>query len=256
MIMTMTMDGGNNSGGDGDTNSTGSFCHGMGMIMYMEGFQWTLKKSSTCLNFYFPSWTLDTTTKFVAAMVCVLVMGIVTEGVAKVRYSVSKKVATAVATVATQNHTTNEQRRNRDYRYYYYYYSYVQTGLQGLNALCAYLLMLVVMTYSLELVGCVILGLMIGYYVFDGDHYKLGSGSSGGSPCCNFLDHTTASHENNNTSSSATADEDGNGTTMTMLVEALLPTLAEDDNNDNGDTTIGGECESSVVRYGHNCCDN
>ena len=214
----------------------------------MEGFQWTLKKSSTCLNFYFPSWTLDTTTKFVAAMVCVLVMGILTEGVAKVRYSVSKKITTAVAVAATQNHTTNKQRH-----YYYYYYSYVQTGLQGLNALCAYLLMLVVMTYSLELVGCVILGLMIGHYVFDGDHYKLGSGSSGGSPCCTFLDHTTASHENNITSSAA-ADEDGNGTTITMLVKALLPTFAEDDNNDNGDTTtIGDECEcesSSVVQYG------
>ena len=37
--MTMTMDGGDNSGGDGDTNSTGSFCHGMGMIMYVYAKQ-------------------------------------------------------------------------------------------------------------------------------------------------------------------------------------------------------------------------
>jgi len=73
-----------------DENSP-SFCHGMGMIMYMEGFQWTLKRKSSCLNFYFPSWKLDTIHKFIAAMLCVFIMAIMTEGIARLKYDISHR---------------------------------------------------------------------------------------------------------------------------------------------------------------------
>lgn len=47
----------------------------------------------------------------------------------------------------------------------------------------AYVLMLATMTYSLEILICVISGLMIGYFVFGGDLYN-----HAGSVCCQFLE--------------------------------------------------------------------
>jgi len=55
-----------------------------GTIMYMDGFHSALFPSShqlppPCLNLFHPSWTLHTPTKFVFAMVCVTLIGMVVE---------------------------------------------------------------------------------------------------------------------------------------------------------------------------------
>jgi hypothetical protein len=191
----------------------------------MDGFQWTLKRQSTCLNFYFPSWTLNSTTKFVAAMICVIVLGVITEAIGRLRHEVNKKA----------RRTTSTRQWNRLW--------YFQTMLQGANALMAYILMLATMTYSLEILGCVILGLMIGYFIFGGDLYK-----HAGTICCQFLE-----------------DEDEDGT-VTSMTGTLLRTLAnvDDDDEEDGDDNGGNQRTGPGYRSpterqagtGASCCNN
>lgn len=184
----------------------------MGMIMYMEGFQWTLKGEGSCLNFFFESWKLDTIPKFLAAMVCALAMGVATEGINRWKHNVAQQ----------SKRTDNGFRVGTDGRKL----RLMHSCLQGLSILSAYLLMLVVMTYSLELLFCVILGLMIGYYVFDGDSLHHG----GGTPCCNFL-------------------EGSDGTEAgSALTEALLTTT----------TSTGGDLDETTridAPASYSCCN-
>jgi hypothetical protein len=58
------------------------------MIMYMDGFRFSLKGGQPCLNLFFPEWTLDSKGKFVAAMVGVLLLAVAVEGVSKLRYCI------------------------------------------------------------------------------------------------------------------------------------------------------------------------
>jgi len=98
--------------------------------------------------------------------------------------------------------------------------------LRGLSTLLAYTLMLVTMSYSFEFLICVVVGLMAGYYLFDGELYNYAAGT----PCCTFLEDGE--------------EEPGDETIMTTLVESLLPTLdhGEDFSNNGVD---GNE---------HSCC--
>jgi Ctr copper transporter family len=194
----------------------------------MDGFQWTLKRQSSCLNFFFPSWTLNSTTKFVGAMICVIVLGVITEAIGRLRHEVNKK--------AHRRTTTSVRQWNRLW--------YLQTLLQGANALMAYILMLATMTYSLEILSCVVLGLMIGYFVFGGDLYN-----HAGTICCQFLE-----------------DEDGDGTVATMT-GTLLRTLAnvvdeeeEEDGDDSGRNQRTGQgCRSPTDHDAgerESCCND
>jgi hypothetical protein len=173
----------------------------------MEGFQWALKGESTCINLYFPGWTLDTKGKFVGAMIGVIGLAIVTEGISKVRHTLSRKTRRADV-------TRSEIQK----------ISLMQTGLHGLHALTGYILMLATMTFSLEILICVILGLVIGYVLFGGDTYshvttnpccafledeaneRAGSGASQGNACCETkaAENLTVHHESVSNVSSET----------------------------------------------------
>lgn len=129
-----------------------------GMIMYMDGFRFSLSGNSPCLNLYFPSWTLDTRGKFWWAMVGVVLLGIVTEGISKLRSLLSKNL-------------TGSAKR------------WTITLLHGLQALVGYILMLATMTFSVELLACVIVGLGLGFALFyDDDDLHVTT-----NPCCNFI---------------------------------------------------------------------
>jgi hypothetical protein len=140
-----------------------------GMIMYMDGFRLSLSSSSAnnnnpCLNFYFPEWTLNTRSKFWWAMLGTIALGVVTEGISKLRSTLSKKLKGNVKRWSI-------------------------TVLHGLQALVGYILMLCTMTFSVELLFCVIFGLALGFAIFydeDGLHVTT-------NPCCNFIQVRTYS---------------------------------------------------------------
>lgn len=133
----------------------------------MEGFEWSLKGGHSCINLYFPGWTLDSVGKFLAAMLGVIVLAIATEGISKYRHNLSSRSRKSDA-------TRSELKK----------ISLIQTGLHGLHALTGYVLMLATMTFSIELLLCVITGLVIGYFIFGGDSYSHVSTN----PCCAFLE--------------------------------------------------------------------
>jgi hypothetical protein len=140
----------------------------------MDGFRWTLKGGASCINLYFPGWTLNTHGKLIAAMVGVLVLAMMTEAISKLRHKLSVKA---------RNVATGQSERKK--------LVVVQTLLHGVHAFVGYIVMLAVMTFSLELGICVISGLTLGYLTFGGESYSHVSTN----PCCAFLEEEANERE-------------------------------------------------------------
>lgn len=115
-----------------------------GMIMYMGGFRFSLSGNQPCLNLYLPGWTLDTRAKFLWAMIGIILLGIVMEGISKLRAHLSKRLSGLTKRLTI-------------------------TLVHVVQALVGYILMLATMTFSVELLGCVILGLGFGFALFYDD---------------------------------------------------------------------------------------
>lgn len=146
------------------------------MIMYMDGFRFSLKGGQPCLNLFFPEWTLDSKGKFVAAMVGVLLLAVAVEGVSKLRYCIIR-AAKASYRSPDQNQWNLTLLR------------FGISSMHGAQALFGYIIMLATMTFSLELLSCVILGLGIGYGVFfQTDDVFRESGHVTTNPCCAFME--------------------------------------------------------------------
>lgn len=120
---------------------------------------------SSPVNLFFSSWTLNSKSKLLFAVVGIFTLAALTEGVSRVRHQLFKKARSAP-----------QSEHNM--------YSLLQTGLHGLHALMGYLLMLASMTFSLELFLSVIFGLVFGYVLFGGDAQT----HVATNPCCAFLE--------------------------------------------------------------------
>jgi len=164
----------------------------------MDGFRWTLREEgNSCVNLYFASWTLNSKGKVLGAMAGVFLLAVLTEAISKMRHKLSLR-ARDVAT------PLSERRR----------IALFQTLLHGLHAFIGYIVMLATMTFSLELLCCVIFGLTTGYFVFGGESYSHVSTN----PCCAFLEEeaqervftTENSAENTLASLSPHSPEHGN----------------------------------------------
>ena len=205
----------------------------MGMVMYMDGFRWTLRgdteNNGGCLNLLFASWRLNTVPRFLLAMVGVFALGIATEGIRRWRHELSVRQQQQQQQQQQQEQppfsnasTTSTIRRQRRFR------ALQQVCLQGLGLLSAYLLMLVVMTYSYELLSCVIGGLVAGYCWFDNDLLQNGGGG-GGTPCCNSLLETGPAAGGRDAATAPTEAD--------LLAEPLLPrtTTSATDEDDHAE---------------------
>lgn len=130
----------------------------------MEGFQWALKEESSCINLFLASWTLNTRFKFIIGMLGVVLLGVATEGVSRLRHDLSNKARGS----------------NQDE---HFKFTLMQTGLHGLHAFTGYMLMLATMTFAWEMMLSVVIGLTIGYYYFGGPNFNTST-----NPCCAFLE--------------------------------------------------------------------
>lgn len=115
------------------------------------GFRFSLRGNQSCLNLLFPGWTLDTEAKFYIAMMGVFLLAVSVEGFSKLRH----RVVRAARLNAMQGRTSKALWLRSSV-----------TLLHGMQALLGYTLMLVTMTFSLELLMCVVAGLALGYAVF------------------------------------------------------------------------------------------
>ena len=110
---------------------------GMNMIMFMDGFHSIIFRGSAspyCINLFFSSWTLDSRLKVILGMIGLFLMAIGAEGLSVVRKKTRKKSRIV--------------------------------ALHALQAFTGYLLMLGGMTFVIELLFSICLGLATGYYIF------------------------------------------------------------------------------------------
>jgi hypothetical protein len=125
-----------------------------------QGFRMSLHGNQPCLNLLFSTWTLDTRWKFIFATLGVFVFAILVEGFSKLRFFVVHTVK--------QNTGINNRARNRAVlsdRQRWVLRACIPI-FHGVQALAGYTLMLISMTFSLELLLAVVLGLTTGYAIF------------------------------------------------------------------------------------------
>ena len=136
------------------------------MSMYMDGFHWSLiwwkndnsthyKNQTSCLVYLAPEWTLTNARTFKSAMAYAFLMGLLTEAVTVVMEHMLKPLALVVTSTGTDN--TRDGRR---------LVTRLLAVVYGLRQGWGYLIMLVAMTFSMELLCSVLAGLMVGHFVF------------------------------------------------------------------------------------------
>mmetsp|Transcript_27532 Transcript_27532/g.64596 ORF Transcript_27532/g.64596 Transcript_27532/m.64596 type:complete len:772 (-) Transcript_27532:186-2501(-) len=116
------------------------FCYS-GTTMYMEGFQWT--QSSTCVIMLFPSWVLNSATKYVFAIIGTILASIGLEKFIQMRRKAMANMEAGSARLVAS------------------------AVFYGIQLSIGYMLMLVIMIYSGALFLSVILGLVIGHILFN-----------------------------------------------------------------------------------------
>ena len=142
----------------------------------MDGFKFSLADEEPCLNLFFPDWTLDSKPKFYVAMVGVFFLAIFFEGLSSWRYRIVLSVKLAHRrNVDTGPNSTQMLRL-------------VVTLMHGLQGLVGYLLMLTIMTFSVELLLTAVSGLAVGYGIFFQYEEALGRLHVTTNPCCIFLE--------------------------------------------------------------------
>ena len=143
--------------------------------MYMEGFKFTMANEEPCLNLFFADWTLNSSTKFYAAMVGCFFLAIFVEGLSALRYRIVRSVKQAHRRGDQQQSSTQGLRL-------------VVSVFHGLQGLVGYLLMLSIMTFSVELLLSVAVGLAVGYGLFFQYEEAFGRVHVTTNPCCSFLE--------------------------------------------------------------------
>ncbi|OEU19327.1 copper transporter [Fragilariopsis cylindrus CCMP1102] len=152
MNMNMNM---NNDADDTDDdnyyNDNMDFCKGMFMTMSMKGFQSALfsNNKSDCLTFLFTNWKLDSSGKFLGAMIYTFLLAVLSEW-------------GGITTIRIQNVLSRNQRLKK----YKYSRKCSMTVLYGLQQFLSWGLMLISMTFSIELFLSVIFGIFIGKLLF------------------------------------------------------------------------------------------
>jgi Ctr copper transporter family len=134
-----------------------SFCRndGMNMAMYMDGWHWSTTSSLDCLSYLVPAWRLDTRWKFHGALLYTFGLAVLLSAVSSVRVGVVASNSTVTTNTIPQTGTNKSSAA-----------LLLLLFLYAMQALLGYALMLVVMTYSIELLLAVIAGLVTGHVVW------------------------------------------------------------------------------------------
>ena len=128
-----------------------SFCSGTGQAMNMIGFTSVIsqKRGTTpCVNIFFKEWTLDTAGKFGGACIGTLLVAIFVQYLSKVSSTLSEK-------------------RKRNISQSYILDAILISIVYILQITFSYFLMLLAMTYNAEIFALIIVGLYIGFMVFN-----------------------------------------------------------------------------------------
>jgi Ctr copper transporter family len=183
---------------DSDSNqhtATTDMCHDMYMTMYMDGFHWSLffqhmkSPKMICLNYFVSTWKIQYPSEFRGCMIYTFLLAILLEALSSIRTMCEQYFhpATKDDTVSNTLHQHRLQEMTRHL---------ITIILYTIQTVIGYLLMLVVMSYSIELLLSVLLGLIIGNGLF-----------------VRYHDDSTGSSNSNSEATLLDDDENDNGMT-------------------------------------------
>jgi len=125
---------------------------GMNMTMFMDGFHSIIidgfssnSSPKPCINLFFSSWTITSKSQLLLAMLGLFILGTITESLSVARLTFA----------GNTNHDIVSVRRKT-----------AIVCIHGLQAFLGYFLMLGAMTFSIELLFSVCMGLASGYFFF------------------------------------------------------------------------------------------
>ena len=161
--------------GSGDDEA---FCNGMSMTMSMSGFQRGLLGGADCLTYLFRSWKLDEKGKYQGAMIYTFLLAILCEYLSHLQGKIRKSTLFIVKAGANNNSVHNPQQIKQQRRLQLIR-KVIMTLLYGLSQCLGWSLMLISMTFSVELFLCVVMGTVVGKVAFPtsvGGYYGGGNG--------------------------------------------------------------------------------
>lgn len=157
------------------------FCQDeMSMTMFMDGFHFSILQPSrnnnndmmngmpnhNCLYYFVNTWKLDNYGKFQGAMVFTFLLALLIEGITFVRCRILQYYSKS--SICNNDSTDHSSRNNRPYsvRTNTVLRHVLLTICYTVQAFFGYILMLISMSYSVELIASVIGGLMVGNLLF------------------------------------------------------------------------------------------
>ena len=126
---------------DDSFQTTPSFCSSqMAMTMYMDGLHWSLfvqHPQRNCLNYFVNTWKLENSSAFRGACFFSFLLALLVEGLSAVRLKIIQ---------STRSHLA-------------------LTAIYGIQGLLGYMIMIIVMSFSIELILSVVAGLIVGHWL-------------------------------------------------------------------------------------------
>mmetsp|Transcript_1659 Transcript_1659/g.2921 ORF Transcript_1659/g.2921 Transcript_1659/m.2921 type:complete len:790 (+) Transcript_1659:117-2486(+) len=136
----------NDPNSENSTDFYDDYCWGNGVTMYMNGFKsisGSHQGKTECINLFFEEWTLDNKSFFAAACIGVFFLGMFIELLVLLRRRVFNEMSSSLL-------------RNL-----------IMVLLHGTNVVLSYFIMLVAMTYNVELFCMAVSGLTVGFTMFN-----------------------------------------------------------------------------------------
>lgn len=133
--------GGDNDDGNSTSTAPLQYCYGK-TGMYMQGFEW---EATTCIVFLFGSWVISTRAALFGACMGTILLGMLVEAIIYQRRNVMGKI-----------YPKGSKKK-----------MILSAVLYGTQLTFSYVVMLLVMTYSIPIFMSVILGLVSGHVVFN-----------------------------------------------------------------------------------------
>jgi len=199
----------------GNTDSSGTFCSGSGMVMFMDGFRSGLQGGQPCINLYLTGWTLDNRTKYIAAMTGVFFLAIFVEWISKARQGFIEWARKDARRRRVGGRRSNARAARA-----------ILVSIHGIQASVGYILMLATMTFATELLVMTILGLSVGYAWFflpalEDEDLVSDNSRVNANPCCNFTEEESKDISKGEDDDSLTIED---GLSLSSdLRESLLP---------------------------------
>ena len=156
-------------------NNTVDMCHDMYMTMYMDGFHWSLfhyrhlksPPQMICLNYFVSTWKVQYPSEFRGCMIYTFLLAILLEAISSIRTMCAQYFQERKNDLSRtlQQHISRRSRRRHQWRMEAIR-QLITIILYTFQTIIGYLLMLVAMSYSMELLLSIFSGLIIGNGLF------------------------------------------------------------------------------------------